>query len=121
MQKIEAVVRRSQAVAMRQVFARHGVTGILISAVIAAAAAATRPSFYRGAPYAPDVPLAKVEAIVPDEDVERLAEAIATEALTLGIDDGRLTFTPVTTMVAFGVPSSPTERRRAIHAVTRRS
>ncbi|WP_419803948.1 P-II family nitrogen regulator [Terriglobus sp.] len=91
MQKIEAVIQPGKLDAVKEALIEAGVTGMTIVEARGHGRQKGHTEFYRGREYAVDLlPKIKLEAVVPDEVVDRAVRAILTAAQTGSIGDGKI-------------------------------
>ena len=90
-QKIEAVIQPGRLDAVKEALIEAGVTGMTILEARGHGRQKGHTEFYRGREYAVDLlPKIKIEAVVPDEVVDRAVRAILTAAQTGSIGDGKI-------------------------------
>ncbi len=91
MLKIEAIIQPSKLDAVKDALVELGVLGITIFDVRGHGRQKGHTEFYRGREYTVDLlPKVKVEAIIPDQLVERAVQAITHAARTGKIGDGKI-------------------------------
>ncbi len=91
MHKIEAVIQPSKLDAVKDALVEIGVVGLTILEARGHGRQKGHTEFYRGREYSVDLlPKVKVEAVVPDDLLERAIQAIATAARTGKIGDGKI-------------------------------
>ena len=91
MQKIEAVIQPSKLDAVKDALIEIGIEGITILEARGHGRQKGHTEFYRGREYSVDLlPKVKLEAVVPDEMVEKAVQAIITAARTGKIGDGKI-------------------------------
>src|ERR1700744_1080098 len=96
MQKIEAVIQPGKLDAVKEALIEAGIEGITIVAARGHGRQKGHTEFYRGREYSVDLlPKVKLEAVVPDEIVEKAVQAIITAARTGTIGDGKIFVTKV--------------------------
>jgi nitrogen regulatory protein PII len=93
---ITAVVKPHKLNEVKEALNEAGVQGLTISEVKGFGRQGGHTETYRGAEYSIDfVPKVKVEVLVPDADVEKIAEVVARAAHTGKIGDGKIWVTAV--------------------------
>jgi nitrogen regulatory protein P-II 1 len=96
MKQITAVIKPFKLDEVREALADVGVNGLTVTEVKGFGRQKGHTELYRGAEYVVDfLPKVKVEAVVPDELVERAIEAITKAARTGKIGDGKIFVQPV--------------------------
>ncbi len=91
MHKIEAVIQPSKLDAVKDALVEIGVAGMTILEARGHGRQKGHTEFYRGREYSVDLlPKVKLEAVVPDDLLERAIQAIATAARTGKIGDGKI-------------------------------
>ncbi|MCU1223390.1 MAG: nitrogen regulatory protein [Edaphobacter sp.] len=91
MQKIEAIVRPSKLDAVKDALLEVGVNGITITEARGHGRQKGHSEQYRGREYKVDLlPKVKLEAVVPEELVDKAVQAIITTARTGEIGDGKI-------------------------------
>ena len=91
MKLITAVIQPFKLEETRQALTGVGVQGLMVSEIKGYGRQAGHSEFYRGAEYTVNfVPKVKLEMAVPDEDLERVVEALSTSAKTGKIGDGKI-------------------------------
>ena len=91
MKLISAIIKPFKLDEVREALADTGVTGLTVTEVKGFGRQKGHTELYRGAEYVVDfLPKVKVEAVVPDELVERAIEAITKAARTGKIGDGKI-------------------------------
>ncbi len=91
MQKIEAVIQPSKLDAVKDALIAIGVEGMTILEARGHGRQKGHTEFYRGREYTVDLlPKIKVEAVIPDELVEKAVQALITAARTGKIGDGKI-------------------------------
>jgi nitrogen regulatory protein P-II 1 len=94
--KIEAIVKPFKLDEVREALSEVGVTGLTVTEVKGFGRQKGHTELYRGAEYVVDfLPKVKIEAIVPENQVERAVEAIVKAARTGKIGDGKIFVTTV--------------------------
>src|SRR5688500_17041051 len=96
MKKVEAVIKPFKLDDVKDALHDAGVSGITVTEVKGFGRQKGHTELYRGAEYVVDfLPKVKVEAVVEDDQVERVVEAIETAARTGRIGDGKIFVIPV--------------------------
>jgi nitrogen regulatory protein P-II 1 len=96
MKKVEAVIKPFKLDDVKDALHDAGVSGITVTEVKGFGRQKGHTELYRGAEYVVDfLPKVKVEAVVEDDQVERVVEAIETAARTGRIGDGKIFVLPV--------------------------
>ncbi|MDR0588380.1 MAG: P-II family nitrogen regulator [Burkholderiales bacterium] len=96
MKKIEAVIKPFKLDEVREALSELGTSGMTVTEVKGFGRQKGHTELYRGAEYAVDfLPKIKVEAVVPDDLVERAIDAIKKAAHTGKIGDGKIFVYPV--------------------------
>ena len=91
MHKIEAVIQPSKLDAVKDALVEIGVVGLTILEARGHGRQKGHTEFYRGREYSVDLlPKVKVEAVVPDDLLERAVQAISIAARTGKIGDGKI-------------------------------
>ena len=91
MKLITAIIKPFKLDEVREALAETGVTGLTVTEVKGFGRQKGHTELYRGAEYVVDfLPKVKVEAVVPDDLVERAIEAISKAARTGKIGDGKI-------------------------------
>ena len=94
--KIEAIVKPFKLDEVREALSEVGVTGLTVTEVKGFGRQKGHTELYRGAEYVVDfLPKVKIEAIVPESQVEQAVEAIVKAARTGKIGDGKIFVTTV--------------------------
>jgi nitrogen regulatory protein PII len=94
--KIEAIVKPFKLDEVREALSEIGVTGLTVTEVKGFGRQKGHTELYRGAEYVVDfLPKVKIEAIVPESQVEQAVEAIIKAARTGKIGDGKIFVTTV--------------------------
>ena len=100
MKKIEAVVKPFKLDEVREALAEVGVTGLTVTEVKGFGRQKGHTELYRGGEYTVDfLPKIKVEVVVPDNLVDKVAGVLAGAAKTGNIGDGKIFIQPVDTAV----------------------
>ncbi|WP_206485386.1 nitrogen regulatory protein P-II [Thalassotalea sp. G2M2-11] len=96
MKKIEAIIKPFKLDDVREALGEIGVTGMTVSEVKGFGRQKGHTELYRGAEYMVDfLPKAKLEIVVPTDDVERCISTIMDVAQTGKIGDGKIFVTEV--------------------------
>src|SRR3954463_14493834 len=91
MKQITAIIKPFKLDEVREALAAVGVTGLTVTEVKGFGRQKGHTELYRGAEYVVDfLPKVKVEAVVEDDQVERVVEAIEVAARTGRIGDGKI-------------------------------
>ncbi len=91
MRQITAIIKPFKLDEVREALAEAGVSGLTVTEVKGFGRQRGHTELYRGAEYVVDfLPKVKVEAVVPDNLVERAIEAITKAARTGKIGDGKI-------------------------------
>jgi nitrogen regulatory protein P-II 1 len=97
---LTAILRPSRIDEVRDALRGAGVTGITLSEVRGHGRQGGHTEVYRGAEYRTDfLPKVKLEVVVEDEDVERMATLIADASRTGKVGDGKIWATPVDMLI----------------------
>ena len=100
MKKITAVVKPFRVDEVKEALKGAGVAGMTVSEVQGFGRQAGHTEVYRGAEYQVDfVPKVRLEVVVDDGDVERIAGVITEAARTGKIGDGKIWVSPVESLV----------------------
>lgn len=96
MKKIEAVIREERLPLVRAALEEGGYPGITISAVRGHGRQRGVTQTWRGREFTVDLlPKVKVELIVSDSEVPRIVKAIAENARTGAVGDGKIWVSPI--------------------------
>jgi nitrogen regulatory protein P-II 1 len=96
MKLITAVVKPFKLDEVKETLKSAGVQGMTVNEVQGFGRQAGHTEVYRGTEYKIDfVPKVRVEIVCPDDDVERITDAITASARTGKIGDGKIWVTPV--------------------------
>src|SRR4051812_13100944 len=96
MKKIEAIIRPHRLDEVKDRPKQAGVTGMTVIEVKGFGRTGGKTEVYRGSAYVVDfVPKVKVEIVVKDAIVAEVVQAIAAEAKTGKIGDGKIFVTPI--------------------------
>ena len=89
--KIEAIIKPFKLDEVKEALHDVGVSGITVTEAKGFGRQKGHTELYRGAEYVVDfLPKVKVEAVIEDDQVERVIEAIETAARTGRIGDGKI-------------------------------
>jgi nitrogen regulatory protein P-II 1 len=100
MKKVVAIIRPFKLDEVTDALAGIGVQGVTATEVRGFGRTGGRKEVYRGSAYVVDfVPKVQVEAVVPEELVHRVLEALERSASTGKIGDGKIFVTPVEEVV----------------------
>jgi nitrogen regulatory protein P-II 1 len=96
MKKIEAIFKPFKLDEVREALSEIGVSGLTVTEVKGFGRQKGHTELYRGAEYVVDfLPKVKIEVVIPDDMLERAAEAIIKAARTGKIGDGKIFVTGV--------------------------
>ncbi len=96
MKKIEAIIKPFKLDDVKEALQEIGLQGITVVEARGFGRQKGHTELYRGAEYVVDfLPKVKVEVIVPDDQVEKIVEAIVSAAQTGRIGDGKIFVLPV--------------------------
>jgi nitrogen regulatory protein P-II 2 len=96
MKLITAIIRPFKLEEVREALTQVGVSGLTVTEVKGYGRQKGHTELYRGAEYVVDLlPKIKIEAVVPDDLLERSLEAIVGAARTDKIGDGKIFVSPV--------------------------
>ena len=91
MKKIEAIVKPFKLDEVREALSEIGVTGLTVTEVKGFGRQKGHTELYRGGEYTVDfLPKIKIEVVVPDHLVDKVAEVVAAAAKTGNIGDGKI-------------------------------
>ena len=91
MKKIEAIIKPFKLDEVKEALHDVGVSGITVTEAKGFGRQKGHTELYRGAEYVVDfLPKVKIEAVVEDDQVERVVEAIEAAARTGRIGDGKI-------------------------------
>jgi nitrogen regulatory protein P-II 1 len=94
--KIEAIIKPFRLDEVKEALDEAGVLGMTVSEVKGIGRQKGKTELYRGAEYVVDfIPKLKLEVVVPDDAVERVADAIAAAARSGRIGDGKIFLTKI--------------------------
>jgi nitrogen regulatory protein P-II 2 len=96
MKLITAIIKPFKLEEVRDALSRVGVLGMTITEVKGYGRQKGHTELYRGAEYAVNFfPKIRIEVVVPDEDADKVVEAIGAGAKTGQIGDGKIFVTPI--------------------------
>jgi nitrogen regulatory protein P-II 2 len=96
MKLITAIIKPFKLEEVRDALSAVGVLGMTITEVKGYGRQKGHTELYRGAEYAVNfLPKIRIEVVVPDEDAEKVVEAIGGAAKTGQIGDGKIFVTPI--------------------------
>ncbi len=96
MKKIEAIIKPFKLDEVKDALHGIGLSGMTISEVKGFGRQKGHTEMYRGAEYVVDfLPKIKIEIIAPDQDIQKICDAIVNAAKTGRIGDGKIFVTPV--------------------------
>ncbi len=96
MKKVEAVIKPFKLDEVRDALQEVGVQGMTVTEARGYGRQKGHTELYRGAEYVIDfLPKVKLEVVVPDDQLERVIEAISSAAHTGRIGDGKIFVTDV--------------------------
>ncbi len=97
MKKIEAIIKPFKLDEVKEALQEVGLQGITITEVRGFGRQKGHTELYRGAEYVVDfLPKVKLEIVVPDNQVERMVEAIINAARSGRIGDGKIFVSDIT-------------------------
>ncbi|MEZ5545298.1 MAG: P-II family nitrogen regulator [Lysobacteraceae bacterium] len=100
MKLITAIIRSFKLDEVRQALTEVGVSGITVTEVKGFGRQKGHTELYRGAEYVVDfLPKIKIEAAVPDAQVETVIEALVQAARTGKVGDGKIFVSPLDQVV----------------------
>ena len=100
MKLITAVIKPHKLDEVKSALESFGVQGLTVSEASGYGRQKGHTEVYRGAEYTVDfVPKVRIDVVVNDDDVEKLATAIVEAARTGKIGDGKVWVTPVESLV----------------------
>jgi len=89
--KIEAIIKPFKLDEVKEALHEIGVSGITVTEARGFGRQKGHTELYRGAEYVVDfLPKVKLEVVVPDDQAERVVEAVAAAAQTGRIGDGKI-------------------------------
>jgi nitrogen regulatory protein P-II 2 len=96
MKLITAIIKPFKLEEVRDALSAVGVHGMTITEVKGYGRQKGHTELYRGAEYAVNfLPKIRIEVVVPEEEVDKVVEAIGTAAKTGQIGDGKIFVTPI--------------------------
>lgn len=96
MKKIEAIIKPFKLDEVREALSAFGITGLTVTEVKGFGRQKGHTELYRGAEYVVDfLPKLKIEAVVVDDIVDSVVDAIVKTASTGKIGDGKIFISPV--------------------------
>jgi len=96
MKLITAIIKPFKLEEVRDALSRIGVLGMTITEVKGYGRQKGHTELYRGAEYAVNfLPKIRIEVVVPEEDADKVVEAIGSAAKTGQIGDGKIFVTPI--------------------------
>ena len=96
MKLITAIIKPFKLEEVRDALSRVGVLGMTITEVKGYGRQKGHTELYRGAEYAVNfLPKIRIEVAVPDEDADKVVDAIGAAAKTGQIGDGKIFVTPI--------------------------
>ena len=96
MKKIEAIIKPFKLEHVKEALAEIGIEGMTVTEVKGFGRQKGHTEIYRGSEYTVDfLPKVKVEIVVSDENVSRVAATIAKSAKTGKIGDGKIFILPM--------------------------
>ena len=96
MKKIEAIIKPFKLDDIKDALTAIGIVGMTVSEVRGFGRQKGHTELYRGGEYTVDfLPKIKVEVVVPDHIVEKVADVMATAAKTGNIGDGKIFIHPI--------------------------
>ena len=100
MKLVTAIIKPFKLDEVREALSAIGVQGITVTEVKGFGRQKGHTELYRGGEYTVDfLPKIKVEVVVPDQFVDKVAEVVAAAAKTGNIGDGKIFVTPVETAI----------------------
>ena len=100
MKLVTAIIKPFKLDEVREALSGIGVQGITVTEVKGFGRQKGHTELYRGGEYTVDfLPKIKVEVVVPDHFVDKVAEVVAAAAKTGNIGDGKIFVTPVETAI----------------------
>ena len=100
MKKIEVIIRPERLEAVRAALENAGCAGLMISEIEGHGKQKGVVQQWRGEKYKVDLlPKVKIEAIVRDEEVERLIKAVIDNARTGEVGDGKIFISPIENVI----------------------
>ena len=96
MKKIEAIIKPFKLDEVKEALHEIGVSGITVTEARGFGRQKGHTELYRGAEYVVDfLPKVKLEVVVPDDQADRVVEAVAVAAQTGRIGDGKIFVSPI--------------------------
>src|SRR6476619_6215202 len=96
MKKVEAIIKPFKLDDVKEALTGIGIIGMTVSEVRGFGRQKGHTELYRGGEYTVDfLPKIKVEVVVPDHLVDKVAEVVAAAAKTGNIGDGKIFVSPV--------------------------
>ncbi len=96
MKKIEAIIKPFKLDEVKEALHEIGVSGITVTEARGFGRQKGHTELYRGAEYVVDfLPKVRLETVVPDDQVDRVVEAISQAAKTGRIGDGKVFVTAI--------------------------
>ena len=100
MKLVTAIIKPFKLEDVRDALTKLGVAGLTVSEVKGFGRQKGHTEIYRGAEYTVNfLPKIKVEVVVPDHFVDKVADVVAAAAKTGNIGDGKIFVTPVETAI----------------------
>jgi nitrogen regulatory protein P-II 1 len=97
---VEAIVKPFKLDEVKEALTKAGVQGMTVEEVKGFGRQKGHTELYRGGEYTVDfLPKIKIEVVVPDQFVDKVAEVVAAAAKTGNIGDGKIFVTPVETAI----------------------
>ena len=91
MKKVEAIIKPFKLDEVRDALSEVGIAGMTVSEIKGFGRQKGHTEVYRGAEYVVDfLPKLKVEIVIPDDQLERVTDAIVRAANTNKIGDGKI-------------------------------
>ena len=91
MKKIEAIIRHFKLEDVKGAITEVGIPGMTVTEVRGFGRQKGHKETYRGAEYIVDfMPKVKLEVVVPDDDVDKVVEAVVRAARTGQVGDGKI-------------------------------
>ena len=96
MKKIEAIIKPFKLDEVKEALQDAGIQGLSVIEVKGFGRQKGHTELYRGAEYVVDfLPKVKLEVVVPDDQADRVVEAVAAAAQTGRIGDGKIFVSPI--------------------------
>ena len=100
MKKVEAIIKPFKLDEVKDALAKDGIQGMTVSEVKGFGRQKGHTELYRGGEYTVDfLPKIKIEVVVPDSLVDKVAGVLAGAAKTGNIGDGKIFVHPVDTAI----------------------